>query len=375
MNAKLILENGTVFEGRAFGHLKETVGEVVFNTGMTGYQEILTDPSYYGQIVTMTYPLIGNYGINLDDMESSSIKVRGFIVREKSDNPNNWRCEFELDEYLKRNRILGLEGIDTRALTKMIRNHGTMRGIITVRDLSESQIKSKLDAFSNTTAVKEVTRDQVEVHEGEGLHIACMDFGTKNNILRSFKNRGCKVTVFPAFATAEEVLAVNPDGIFLSNGPGDPTDIMNAVEEIKKFIGVKPITGICLGHQLLALAMGMQTEKLKFGHRGANHPVKDFKRNRVMITSQNHGYVVKNEPIPEGVEVTHLNLNDNTIEGLKVEDKHIYTIQFHPEACPGPHDTDGIFDEFIAVMNKESDWATAFGRESKYYFERERKDA
>lgn len=369
MNAKLILENGVVFEGRAFGHLKETVGEVVFNTGMTGYQEVLTDPSYYGQIVTMTYPLIGNYGINLDDMQSKNVKVKGFIVRENCQLPSNWRCEFELDEYLKRNRIIGIEGIDTRALTKMIRNQGTMKGIITVRDLSESQIASKLEAFSNTNAVNEVTIDEVETYEGDGIHVAVMDFGIKNNIVNSFRHRGCKVTVFPAFTKADQILAVNPDGVFLSNGPGDPKDIMSAVEEIKKIVGVKPITGICLGHQLLALALGMDTEKLKFGHRGANHPVKDFARNRVMITSQNHGYVVKSEPLAEGVEITHLNLNDQTIEGLKQVDKHIYTIQFHPEACPGPHDTDGIFDEFIAVMNKEADVSGAFGRQSLKHFE------
>ncbi len=350
MKAKLILENGTVFEGRAFGYLKETVGEVVFNTGMTGYQEILTDPSYYGQIVTMTYPMIGNYGINLDDMESTGAKVRGFIVREKCDNPNNWRCEFELEHYLKRNKIMGLEGIDTRALTKIIRNNGTMRGIITVRDLTESMILNKLDAFNNTNAVREVSTKETIVHEGEGLHIAMMDFGMKNNIVRSFQKRGCKLTVFPVSATAEEVLAVNPDGVFLSNGPGDPKDLSDVVEEIKKLIGVKPITGICLGHQLLALALGGDTEKLKFGHRGANHPVKDLKRNRVMITSQNHGYVMKNDPLPEGVEITHINLNDETVEGMRHSEKRIYSIQFHPEACPGPHDTDGIFDEFVAEM-------------------------
>lgn len=350
MKAKLILENGTIFEGKAFGHLKETVGEVVFNTGMTGYQEVLTDPSYYGQIVTMTYPLIGNYGINLDDIESSSAKVRGFIVREKCDNPNNWRCEFELEEYLKRNRIIGLEGIDTRALTKMIRNHGTMRGIIAVRELTDSQIKSKLDSFNNTYAVKEVTTSEMKVIEGEGQHIAMMDFGMKNNIVRSFKKRGCKMTVFPAYAKAEEILACQPDGIFLSNGPGDPKDLEVVVDEIKKLIGKKPITGICLGHQLLALALGGDTEKLKFGHRGANHPVKDLKTNRVMITSQNHGYVVKEDGLPKDIEVTHLNLNDYTVEGMRHEKHRIYSIQFHPEACPGPHDTDGIFDEFVEAM-------------------------
>lgn len=353
MKAQLILENGTVFEGRAFGYLKETVGEVVFNTGMTGYQEILTDPSYYGQIVTMTYPLIGNYGLNLDDNESAGVKVKGFIVREKADAPNNWRCEFELDEYLNRHKIIGLEGIDTRALTKMIRNSGTMKGIIAVRELTDSIVQTKFDAFHNTTAVAEVTTDAVKEIEGDGLHIAAMDFGIKNNILRSFKHRGCKITVFPAFTKAEDILAINPDGIFLSNGPGDPKDIMPAVEEIKKLIGKKPITGICLGHQLLALALGGDTEKLKFGHRGANHPVKDLKTGRVMITSQNHGYVVKEDGLPESVEVTHLNLNDYTVEGMKCLEKQIYSIQFHPEACPGPHDTDPIFDEFVELMKGE----------------------
>ncbi len=350
MKAKLILENGTIFEGKAFGSLKETVGEVVFNTGMTGYQEVLTDPSYYGQIVTMTYPLIGNYGINLDDIESVNAKVRGFIVREKCDSPNNWRCEFELEEYLNRNNIMGLEGIDTRALTKIIRNYGTMRGIITTTELSPEQIKTKLDSFDNSNAVKEVSTSQVKVIEGEGQHIAIIDYGIKNNIIRSFKKRGCKMTIFPSNTKAEEILKINPDGVFLSNGPGDPKDLMPEVEEIKKIIGKKPITGICLGHQLLALALGGDTEKLKFGHRGANHPVKDIQANHVMITSQNHGYVVKQEGLPQDVEITHINLNDNTVEGMRNKDKKIYSIQFHPEACPGPHDTDGIFDEFVAAM-------------------------
>jgi carbamoyl-phosphate synthase small subunit len=350
VKAQLILEDGTIFYGNAFGHLKETVGEVVFNTSMTGYQEVLTDPSYYGQIVTMTYPLVGNYGINLDDMESKGAKVRGFIVREKCNNPSNWRCEFELDEFLNRNRILGLEGIDTRALTKMIRNKGTMRGIIAVRELTESQIASKLEAFNNRNAVEEVSTKEVINIEGKGKHIAVMDYGIKNNIIRSFKKRDCRLTIFPAKAKAKDVLAINPDGIFLSNGPGDPKDIMDCVNEIKEFIGKKPITGICLGHQLMALALGGDTEKLKFGHRGANHPVKDLIANKVMITSQNHGYVVKTEGLPKDVIVTHLNLNDDTVEGLKHDEYQIYTIQFHPEACPGPHDTDGIFDEFMAVM-------------------------
>nr|WP_212505782.1 glutamine-hydrolyzing carbamoyl-phosphate synthase small subunit [Anaerotalea alkaliphila] len=346
----MILENGTIFEGKAFGHVKETVGEVVFNTGMTGYQEILTDPSYYGQIVTMTYPLVGNYGINLDDIESDSVKVKGFIVRENCDQPNNWRCEFELDEYLKRNKVIGLEGIDTRALTKIIRNHGTMRGIITVRELTDSLVKTKLEAYSNTNAVREVTPAAKKEIAGEGIHIAMMDFGMKNNIVRSFQNRGCRMTVFPAGTKAAEILDADPDGVFLSNGPGDPKDLMDVVEEIKAMVGKKPITGICLGHQLLALALGGDTEKLKFGHRGANHPVKDLHTGRVMITSQNHGYVVKQEGLPEGVEITHLNLNDQTVEGLRHGEYGIYSIQFHPEACPGPHDTDPIFDEFIEVI-------------------------
>lgn len=352
MKAKLILENGTVFEGRAFGHIRETVGEVVFNTGMTGYQEVLTDPSYYGQIVTMTYPLIGNYGINIDDMESKSAKVKGFIVREKCNNPNNWRCEFELDDYLKENRIIGLEGIDTRALTKMIRNQGTMRGIITVRDLNESQIEQNINSFHNMTAVKNVTTKEVKVIDGDKGHIAVMDFGIKNNIIRSFSKRGCKLTIFPAHAKAEEILSCNPDAIFLSNGPGDPKDLSDVIENIKELVGKKPILGICLGHQLIALALGGDTEKLKFGHRGCNHPVKDLKKDKVMITSQNHGYVVKEDNLPEDFEITHINMNDNTVEGMKHKKYPIYSIQFHPEACPGPHDTDGIFDEFVEMVQK-----------------------
>ncbi|PKM65292.1 MAG: carbamoyl phosphate synthase small subunit [Firmicutes bacterium HGW-Firmicutes-2] len=350
MKAKLILENGTVFEGKAFGYMKETVGEVVFNTSMTGYQEILTDPSYYGQIVTMTYPMIGNYGLNLDDHESSGVKVKGFVVREKADNPNNWRCEFEIDEYLNRHKILGIEGIDTRALTKIIRNSGTMKGIITVRDLTQSQISSKFNGFHNDKAVEEVTSKEVKVMEGDGIHIVAMDFGIKNNILRSFKNRKCKITLVPAHTKAEEILALSPDGVFLSNGPGDPKDVPTVIHEIKKLIGKKPITGICLGHQLLALALDGDTEKLKFGHRGANHPVKDLSTGRVMITSQNHGYVVCEDGLPEGVTITHINLNDGTVEGMKHHEHQIYSIQFHPEACPGPHDTDPIFDEFIEIM-------------------------
>ena len=280
-------------KGTAFGYLKDSVGEVVFNTGMTGYQEVLTDPSYYGQIVTMTYPLIGNYGINLEDMESKSPKVKGFIVREKCNAPSNFRCELELEDYLKQNKVIGLEGIDTRALTKILRNSGTMKGIITLEDISYEEAKNKLEAFSNKEAVKNVTAKEKYVLEGEGKHVAIMDFGIKQNIVRSFLKRKCKVTVFPADAKAEEILSINPDLIFLSNGPGDPEDLTEVIENIKKLIGKKPIVGICLGHQLLALSLGGKTTKLKFGHRGCNHPVKNLEENKVHITSQNHGYVCR----------------------------------------------------------------------------------
>lgn len=348
MKAQLILENGMIFEGKAFGHIKESVGEVVFNTGMTGYQEVLTDPSYYGQIVTMTYPLIGNYGINLDDMESDSAKVRGFIVREKADYPNNWRCEMELDGYLKQNRIIGLEGIDTRALTKILRNHGTMKGIITVRELTQSQINQKLKAFHNKNAVAEVTAKEIHEVKGSGKRIAVMDFGIKENIIRSFKKRNCALTIFPADISAEEILKINPDGIFLSNGPGDPKDLPEVIRTIKELIGKKPIFGICLGHQLLALSLGGNTEKLKFGHRGCNHPVKDLFENKVYITSQNHGYVVTD--LPEDMIKTHINLNDGTVEGMMHKKLPIFSVQFHPEACPGPKDTAYIFDRFMELM-------------------------
>jgi carbamoyl-phosphate synthase small subunit len=345
MNAKLILENGMVFEGNAFGYLSDGVGEVVFTTGMTGYQEVLTDPSYYGQIVTMTYPLIGNYGVNLEDVESNSPKVRGFIVREKCSFPSNFRCEMDLDNYLKQNKIVGLEGIDTRALTKVLRNNGTMKGIIVVDEIGEKDVNDRITAYTNKEAVKNVTTDKVYTIEGNGKHVAVMDFGIKTNILRCFKKRGCKLTVFPANAKAEDILAINPDLVFLSNGPGDPQDVPEAIENIKKLIGKKPIVGICLGHQLLTLALGGTTTKLKFGHRGCNHPVKDLETNKVAITSQNHGYVV--ETLPEEVVATHININDGTIEGMKHKTLPIFSVQFHPEASAGPHDSEYIFDKFM----------------------------
>ncbi|MGL4571516.1 MAG: glutamine-hydrolyzing carbamoyl-phosphate synthase small subunit [Clostridium sp.] len=345
MKAKLILENGIIFEGKSFGYAGESVGEVVFTTGMTGYQEVLTDPSYHGQIVTMTYPLIGNYGINFDDMESSKPQVKGFIVREKCNIPNNFRCEMNLDDYLKQNKVVGIEGIDTRALTKILRNNGTMKGVITLDHSELSEVKKELDAFSNKDAVKTVTTNKAYQIDGDGKHVAIIDYGIKNNILRCFKKRGCKITVFPSNVLAEEVLKVNPDLVFLSNGPGDPQDLEREIENIKKIIGKKPVVGICLGHQLLALSLGGNTTKLKFGHRGCNHPVKDLETGRVHITSQNHGYVV--DEIPEDVEVTHLNINDGTVEGLKHKTMPVYSVQFHPEASAGPKDSEYIFDRFL----------------------------
>lgn len=349
MKAKLILEDGTIFEGKAFGYLNESVGEVVFNTSMTGYGEVLTDPSYYGQIVTMTYPLIGNYGINLEDVESRGVHVKGFIVREKSDNPNNFRCEMDIDTYLKQNKVIGLEGIDTRALTKILRNNGTMKGIITLENNATLEdVVPKIDKFSNTEAVKTVTRKEKEYIKGNGPKVAVMDFGVKENILRSFKVRGCDLVVLPATTTAEEILNENPDLIFLSNGPGDPEDLENVIENIRQLIGKKPIAGICLGHQLLALTLGGKTARLKFGHRGGNHPVKDLEDGKVYITSQNHGYYVSQ--MPENMNITHVNLNDNTVEGMRHSELPIYSVQYHPEACPGPKDNDYIFDKFLELI-------------------------
>lgn len=345
MKAKLILENGIEFIGNAFGDFQETVGEVVFNTGMTGYQEVLTDPSYYGQIVVMTYPLIGNYGINFEDIESENIKVKGFIVKEKCKFPSNFRCELSLDEYFKRNRIVGLEEIDTRALIKILRDTGTMKGVIVPIDSNFNKAKDMMKNFSNKDAVFEVTTKQKYHIEGKGKHVAVYDFGIKQNIIRSFMERGCKLTIFPATASYKEILEVEPDLVFLSNGPGDPEDLQEIIQNIQKLIDKKPIAGICLGHQLIALSLGGRTKKLKYGHRGCNHPVKDLIKNKIYITSQNHGYYV--DLVPEDMEVTHISLNDGTIEGMRHKKLPIYSVQFHPEACPGPKDNDYIFDEFL----------------------------
>lgn len=354
MKAYLVLENEMVFKGTAFGSVKESIGEVVFNTGMAGYQEVLTDPSYCGQIVTMTYPLIGNYGLNSYDYESKVPRVKGFIVREKADAPSHFQLEETLDAYLKRHDIVGLEGIDTRALTKVLRNKGTMRGAIVISEEAPNvkQVLDQLTTLDNTKVVAQVTTPETRIVKKEGAkhHIAMMDFGMKENIVRSFEARDCSMTIFPAYTKAEEILALNPDGIFLSNGPGDPEDLPEVIGEVKKLTTEKPIFGICLGHQLLCLALGGKTERLKYGHRGCNHPVKDLLKDKVYITSQNHGYVVKQDAIPEDVEVTHVNLNDNSIEGMRHKKLPIFSVQFHPEAAPGPEETEYLFDEFINVM-------------------------
>nr|WP_294576451.1 carbamoyl phosphate synthase small subunit [uncultured Anaerostipes sp.] len=353
MNAFLILEDGHVFKGKSFGAQKEVICEVVFNTSMTGYLEVLTDPSYQGQGVVMTYPLIGNYGVCLEDVESERPWHSAFIVREISRTSSNFRREEDLEQYLIDNDIPGVCGVDTRAITKILREDGCMGGMITTNpDYNLDEILPKLKAYRVTNAVKTVTRQEKTHVEGSGPKVALLDLGTKNNIVKSLNKRGCDVTVYPAFTSAEEILADQPDGIMLSNGPGDPKECTEIIKEIKKLYDSDvPIFAICLGHQLMALATGADTEKMRWGHRGGNHPVKDLSSGRVYISSQNHGYVIKGESIPEDVaEVSFINVNDRTIEGLNYKNKKIRTVQFHPEACPGPQDTAYLFDEFLDVM-------------------------
>jgi carbamoyl-phosphate synthase small subunit len=351
----LVLSDGTVYEGRAWGAVDAQPGEVVFNTSMTGYQEILTDPSYYGQIVVMTYPLIGNYGIFKGDNQSRKPYVKGFVVRELYDDDDHWRSEDNLEQFLIGEGIIALDGIDTRQLTKKIRDVGVMAGQIVV---DESKIESTIDKlkdFELNDAVMNVTTEKsytLEPENWNGKHIAVMDFGIKRNILNSMLYRGLKLTVFPADAKADEVLSINPDGIFLSNGPGDPKELTGTIETIKELLDKKPIFGICLGHQLLCLAFGGDTVKLKYGHRGGNHPVKDLVRDKVVITSQNHGYVVLDESVDkEIVEITHLNVNDETIEGMRHKKLPIFSVQYHPEASPGPKDSEYLFDVFANMID------------------------
>ncbi|MBE0447170.1 MAG: glutamine-hydrolyzing carbamoyl-phosphate synthase small subunit [Actinobacteria bacterium] len=380
--AILALEDGRVFHGYSFGAGTDTMGEVVFNTSMTGYQEILTDPSYAGQIVTMTYPLIGNYGVNKADHESRRPFVEGFIVREASAIYSSWRAEGSLHEFLIEHGIVGIEGVDTRALTKHIRSVGAMRGVISVSDTSASNVIERAKNVSSIVGVdlvKDVTADEpyswTDSSKGK-YKIVAFDFGIKTNIVRCLAHAGCDMMVVPANTPAGDVLAMDPDGIFLSNGPGDPAAVTYAIETIRELIGKKPIFGICLGHQLLSLAIGGETYKLKFGHRGGNQPVKNLLNGRVEITSQNHGFAVApaslaveekpwqvGQTIPRGgwpgksdfgsVEITHINLNDGTVEGLRCLEAPAFSVQYHPEASPGPHDARYLFDQFIEMMAKE----------------------
>ena len=353
MKAFLILEDGTVFCGQSIGSTREVISEIVFNTSMTGYLEVLTDPSYAGQAVVMTYPLIGNYGICYEDMESERPWPDGYIVRELSRIPSNFRSQGTIQEFLAKHDIPGIAGIDTRALTKILREKGTMNGMITTNEnYNLDEVLPKLKAYTTGKVVEKVTCKEKYVLEGDGPKVALMDFGAKRNIARNLNKRGCQVTVYPALTSAEEILADQPDGIMLSNGPGDPKECTSIIKEIKKLYDSEvPIFAICLGHQLMALANGADTYKMKYGHRGGNHPVKDLKTGRVYISSQNHGYVVNTDTLDPSVAVpAFTNVNDGTNEGLAYTGKNIFTVQFHPEACPGPQDSGYLFDRFMNMM-------------------------
>ena len=355
--AILVLEDGRTFHGASFGAEGETFGEIVFNTSMSGYQEILTDPSYAGQIVCMTYPLIGNYGVNEDDVESRRPWVEGFVVRESSRIASNWRSTETLDAYLKRNNIVGIEHIDTRALVRHIRDKGAMRSAISTVDLDEKSLLKKVlnsPEMQNRELASAVTVEAPFEYTADThakYHVVCFDFGVKTNSLREFSKFGCRITVVPAETSAEEVLALKPDGIFLSNGPGDPASMKETVAEIKKLTETQtPIFGICLGHQLLGQVFGGETYKLKFGHRGGNQPIKNLDTGKVEIASHNHGFAVSRESLPSDVEITHVNLNDNTVAGLRHKSLPIFSVQYHPESAPGPHDSEYLFRQFVELM-------------------------
>jgi carbamoyl-phosphate synthase small subunit len=373
MKATLALENGLVYEGEAAGAPGETSGEVVFNTSMTGYQEILTDPSYARQIVTMTVPEVGNYGIADEDGESHSTQVAGFIVREQSPVASNWRSDASLRDYLTRNNVVAISDIDTRALTRVLRSAGVMRGVVATGEVDARELIERARAvpsMEGSDLVLGVTCEAPfdwtpepsdefalvpERRAGRPLRIAAYDFGMKYNILRRFAAHGCDVRVHPATAPASELLASSPDGVFLSNGPGDPAVLNYAISSARELMKADvPVFGICLGHQILALAMGGETFKLKFGHRGANHPVKELETGKVEITSQNHGFAVAPESLPSEVKVTHVNLYDGTIEGLRHETRPVFCVQYHPEAAPGPHDADYLFRQFLDEMEKRA---------------------
>ncbi len=355
--AILVLEDGRAFRGESFGAEGETFGEMVFNTSMSGYQEILTDPSYAGQIVAMTYPLIGNYGVNEEDTESRQPWVEGFVVREASRVASNWRSTETLDSYLKRHKIVGIEHIDTRALVRHIRDKGAMRAVISSVDLDEKSLLEKVlnsPEMANRELASVVTIDEsfdYPAENEEKFHVVAYDFGVKTNSLREFSKFGCKITVVPAETSAEDVLKIKPDGIFLSNGPGDPSSMKLVVAEIQKLTESNvPMFGICLGHQILGQVFGGETYKLKFGHRGGNQPIMDLTTRKVEITAHNHGFAVDAESLPETVEITHVNLNDNTVAGLRHKTLPIFSVQYHPESAPGPHDSEYLFKRFIGLM-------------------------
>ncbi|MBP3038705.1 carbamoyl phosphate synthase small subunit [Bacillaceae bacterium Marseille-Q3522] len=356
MKKQLILEDGTIFIGDGFGSQEQSIGEVVFNTGMTGYQEILSDPSYCGQIVTLTYPLIGNYGINRDDFESITPAIKGFVVKEAAAYPSNWRSGQTLHDFFVKQGIPGIAGIDTRKLTRIIREHGTLKGAICPIETNPGEIIEMLkETVLPADQVRQVSTKTAYRSPGRGKRVVLVDFGMKQGILRELNERDCDVIVVPYNVTADEILRLNPDGIMLTNGPGDPKDVPEAIAMIEKIManGKIPLFGICLGHQLFALAAGANTVKMKFGHRGSNHPVKDLQTGRVAITSQNHGYTVEENSLAgTELEVTHVALNDGTIEGLKAKTAPIFTVQYHPEASPGPEDANYLFDRFIDLMDQ-----------------------
>jgi carbamoyl-phosphate synthase small subunit len=358
-DAILYLEDGSSFYGRSLGTTGETAGEAVFNTSMTGYQEILTDPSYSGQIVVMTYPLIGNYGVNEEDKESDGVHVKGFVVKEFARRHSNFRATESLTEYLDKHKIIAIEGVDTRALTRHLRLAGAMKAMISTEDFDLASLKAKLAAvpsMEGANFVNDVTTSKKYVWKAESkklYKVAAIDCGIKFNIIRILNSLGCEVHVFPATATYEEVMAIEPDGIFLSNGPGDPAVVTNVIDLTRRMLGEKPIFGICLGNQIVGLALGAKTYKLKFGHHGANHPVKDFENKRIGITSQNHGFCVDAKTLNSAeVEVIHKNLNDQTVEGLRHKKYPLFSIQYHPEAAPGPHDAMYLFKDFIEMIEK-----------------------